>query len=366
MAYEHCTGQSLFRNQEFFSVLVWKGVEFFPISCENGGVGFIPFPFFTMKRSAFTLVELLVVIAVVALLVALLIPAISGARTTARTTQCISRQRDLAQTMITYSNENNGLPGYLNELGTAPIHSWTVAVFPMIGENKRYEELMKLKNGVSPHSNVIASIPALICPADNPEGIGRINYVVNCGPVAEENKIDGDTAPGLTIFKDRRFELASINRKVKIEEIPDGMSNTILLSENLDASFWHKHRDLTFGWHYWTNNANKEPQIPSADCELQQQDPPNGEYTRDKKAVSLLGFVWSGQKDNQYAPNYTPPPPGARPSSLGPRPSSKHPGAVVVAYADGKAGKINDDISLDAWLQLVCPDSEKLKETVRP
>ena len=318
-----------------------------------------------MKRSAFTLVELLVVIAVVALLVAILVPAMYGARMTARTTQCISRQRDLALAMITYSNTNNGLPGYLNELGTTPIHPWTVAVFPMLGENKRYDVLMNLKKDETPPAAAIASLPVLICPASNPEGIARLNYVVNCGPV-EEGNINGDTAPAFTLFKDRRSELTTINRKVKIEEIPDGTSNTILLSENLNAGFWHRHSDQKngrdFGWHYWTNDSGKEPQIPEGDRELKQASPDaNGKdvFTRDKISTGFLGFIWSAQRDNKYAPNSpTPPPTGERPTSL-------HPGAVVAAYADGVAKKVNDDISMENWLQAVCPDDEKLKETLK-
>jgi prepilin-type N-terminal cleavage/methylation domain-containing protein len=314
-----------------------------------------------MKRSAFTLVELLVVVVIIALLVALLIPAINGARTAARTTQCIARQRDLALAMTTYSNGNNGLPGYLNELGATPIHSWAVAVFPMIGENKRYEVLMNLEQGKSPddkakeeeslyYDEVIVSIPALLCPADNPEEIARLNYVVNCGPVAEAG-ITGDNAPALTLFKDRRAGLTSINKKVKIEEIPDGTSNTILLSENLDAGFWHKHEKLNFGWHYWTDISE------SGDCELKQS---SGDYTRDNVSVGLLGFIWSTQKDNTYAPNVFTYPPVTATHIPVPRPSSKHPGVVVAAYADGVAKKVSDDISIEAWLKAVCPDDEKL------
>jgi len=308
-----------------------------------------------MKRSAFTLVELLVVVAVVALLVALLFPAINAARTAARTTQCISRQRDLALAMITYSNENSGLPGYLNELGETPIHSWAVAVFPHLGENKRYEVLMKLKNGESPPSEAVATLPALICPADNPEGIARINYVVNCGPV-EEGPINGDKAPDFTLFKDRRSALTSINRKVKIEEIPDGTSNTILLSENLDAGFWHRYTApdpaLNFGWHDWTDDDNNARRIPPDNRELK-QDAPDGEYTRDKASVDLLSFIWSTQRDSRYALNSLIP---------GARPSSRHPGLVVVAYADGTARRINDDVSIAEWLNAVCPNDEGLKK----
>ena len=282
---------------------------------------------FAMKRSAFTLIELLVVIVVVALLAALLLPAINRSRETARRTQCISRQRDLAFAMIAYDKANNGLPGYLNTLGQMPSHSWAIAVFPMLGENKRYEVLM---GGLFP-AEALVSPPALVCPSDNPGETGRLNYVVNCGP-AEENGINGDIAPYFTLFKDRRTEWVAINKKVKIEDIPDGAGNTILLSENLDAGVWFK------DWLICDELITK-----------------TGEFTRDSDAVRNLGFIWS--PDRKFAPN-------ALITDDPRRPSSKHPGTVIAAFADGSAKPISDDIGMGDWLKFVCPDNEKARKPV--
>jgi len=291
-----------------------------------------------MKRSAFTLVELLVTVAVIALLVAILIPAVNMAREAARRAQCVTRQRDLAIAMITYNNGNNGLPGHLNEPAAMPVHSWAVAVFPMIAETKRYEILMQ---GQSP-PDAFAPLPALICPSDNPREDRRLNYVVNCGPV--ENDGMGDTVlavvRSLSLFKDHRYvtvsgEKKKINTKVKIEEIHDGASNTILLSENVDAgvdTVWHAE------WSLFPLSVSGKP-------------------TRNEDAVKNLGFIWSPNRD--YVPNSSVP---------GPRPSSKHPGTVVAAYADGSAKPINDDIAVgtwktpEDWLKAVSPNDAKLDE----
>jgi len=278
--------------------------------------------------------ELLAVIAIIGLLVAILLPAINMARETARRNQCLARQRDLAIALQTHDKEYNGLPGYLNQLGETPIHSWAVALFPHIGESKRYEVLMS--GSLNP--DALVSPPVLLCPSDNPREPARLNYVVNCGPVVEVGTMNGDDAAALTLFKDRRVALTALNlnKKVKLDEIPNGTSNTILLSENVDAGVWD--RDVT---------------------------------------IEKLGFVWSiGVDALNYAPNSI---------DRGPRPSSKHPGTVVVAYADGSAKSMNDDIDigykweevekgggvsivlifLGEYLKAVCADSELLCNVLR-
>jgi len=287
-----------------------------------------------MKRSAFTLIELLVVVAIIAMLAAMLLVAVNRARETARRNQCLSRQRDLVTALITYATENNGLPGYLNELGTTPIHSWAVSIFPMIGENKRYEVLMQGQNP----STAFVSLPALLCPSGSPDGQRRLSYVVNCGPAELANgvdRIDGNIAPAFTLFKDRQANWTTINTKVKIEDIPNGASSTILLSENMNAGVWHAD---------WADVNFAPNDLPTG---------PSGPYTRSRIAVAYLGFIWGTHRD--LAPNST---------TAGSRPSSKHPGTVMVAYADGSAKSINDDISTADWLRAVCSDNKKASEPV--
>jgi prepilin-type processing-associated H-X9-DG protein/prepilin-type N-terminal cleavage/methylation domain-containing protein len=63
-------------------------------------------------RTAFTLVELLVVIGIIAVLVAILLPALQRARSAARTVQCASGLKDLGNQLRLFAHNNDGrFPG---------------------------------------------------------------------------------------------------------------------------------------------------------------------------------------------------------------------------------------------------------------
>jgi prepilin-type N-terminal cleavage/methylation domain-containing protein len=65
-----------------------------------------------MRRRAFTLVELLVVIGIIAVLIGILLPALSKARKNAQMTVCMSNQKQLVTALLMYCNDNRGgFPG---------------------------------------------------------------------------------------------------------------------------------------------------------------------------------------------------------------------------------------------------------------
>lgn len=92
------------------------------------------------QRTAFTLVELLVVIAVIAILVALLLPALARAREAGRASICLSNLRQCFIACRTYADESRGFGPAIGQPYTA-LPNWRLVVQANSGRDGTGNEL---------------------------------------------------------------------------------------------------------------------------------------------------------------------------------------------------------------------------------
>lgn len=113
------------------------------------------------QRSAFTLVELLVVISIISLLIAILLPALGKARDQSRTLQCGVNQRSLHSVMSTYMFDNKEYILMASEGGT----SGPAAVQSM----PAWYTYMRQKTGTERDYGVNLPTEAFTCPSSSRE-----------------------------------------------------------------------------------------------------------------------------------------------------------------------------------------------------
>jgi prepilin-type N-terminal cleavage/methylation domain-containing protein len=195
------------------------------------------------RGGGFTLVELLVVIAIIGVLVGLLLPAIQAARESARRTQCVNVLKQWGTAMHLYHDAKKIFPPGSR---SNPRQTWVMYLWGYIeqgplekGNNLRVHFYLApgtLDNGYSLRGLTGQSVAIYSCPSDT-MGSDQIadqyqrrrgNYVVNWG-----NSKYGPPEPLAKAPFSHINGSRTTPRETGMEQITDGTSTTLLMSEVL-------------------------------------------------------------------------------------------------------------------------------------
>src|SRR5580765_7255641 len=96
-----------------------------------------------MRRAAFTLVELLVVIVIIGILISLLLPAIQASRESARVASCQNNLKQFSLAIHGYCNANGSLPPSACLGSATSFVPWSVhaRILPFLEEGNGYARI---------------------------------------------------------------------------------------------------------------------------------------------------------------------------------------------------------------------------------
>ncbi|MBI2825861.1 MAG: DUF1559 domain-containing protein [Planctomycetia bacterium] len=206
-----------------------------------------------IRRAAFTLVELLVVVAIIGLLVALLIPAVQAAREAARRAECANNLKQIGLAChnhaMVYGAFPTGGTGYWAARtwnGTVPAPfdtqtwSWGYQILPFL----EHTDIYLTRND---YRVTLIPIPGYFCPSRRPPTAlqggywaswnlprAQADYAGNAGSSSEGSDgggIYGDGRDGVIV------KLGDV-LPVRLADVTDGTSKTLLVGEKrMNASF---------------------------------------------------------------------------------------------------------------------------------
>lgn len=189
-------------------------------------------------RTAFSLVELIVVTAILTVLLALLLPAVQSAREAARRTYCSNNLRQIGLAVHNYQAAHGRFPPafcvarWQVELETGESWSAQARLFPFLEQGNASRAI---RLDVDWHDQVsqgvtYRSIPTLLCPAEPNFHIRTKHGKPYVAPVSY-----GFCAGTWKIFAPRTWRsgdgVFTVNGRLRPSNILDGLSNTLGMAE---------------------------------------------------------------------------------------------------------------------------------------
>jgi prepilin-type N-terminal cleavage/methylation domain-containing protein len=316
-------------------------------------------------RSAFTLVELLVVLAILGILLGLLLPAVQRVREAANRTGCRNNLRQLALATHSYEGAYGQFPG----IGTEPHQDSVLArLLPFLEQEALHQQIVPERPLLPLGGDYTRLDPAqagaartivrlFLCPSETRSplfygydraDVAGTNYVFNAGT-------------GTGTYYDFRYPTDGMfwyGSRVRHRDVTDGLSSTMLASETLMGPGADSYSPAT---------ADPRRQWMSVGCMAAPTvgRPGTTPGLNPALCMSMFGMTWRGDRGASWIGG-----PGHRTlfnSYLMPndrmldcgsfglgwfKASSNHPGGVHMVLGDGSVHFIRDGIDMDTWRAL--------------
>jgi prepilin-type N-terminal cleavage/methylation domain-containing protein/prepilin-type processing-associated H-X9-DG protein len=197
-------------------------------------------------RNGFTLIELLVVIAIIAVLIALLVPAVQKVREANARLQCAHNLKQITLAMHSYHDDHKHLPGAFST-PVSTLAGPLIAILPYIEQDNIGYITSKPWNQ-NPASVLATSVGLFLCPSVPTAGL-RLDHATYLGPnpgmAVSDYFVFGFTAKTTDkAFYSWPYDFAnnasydgafSASAPVRLTDITDGTSNTIMFAERAGA-----------------------------------------------------------------------------------------------------------------------------------
>ena len=198
-------------------------------------------------RRGFTLIELLVVIAIIAILIALLLPAVQQAREAARRTSCKNKMKNIGLALHNYHDTFSSFPPGVvarRRSGRWWGYGWTwhSKILPQLERDNLYERLQnRMGSDSGLHSTAEMRLAGaqvydiFQCPTHPSgtqngswmnNGYQHSNYSGNMGSNLRDNCGNGSTD-----YCVRANGMFFVNSSVRIRDVTDGLTSTLLIGE---------------------------------------------------------------------------------------------------------------------------------------
>ena len=344
------------------------------------------------------LMEVLVALFAIGLLLSLLLPLMHVGRTESPRIVCMNNMRQCALSLMMVQENRRQYPGYANVAGGKRA-SWVVMILPQLERNDLYQNWQREdfppgyweKGYARAEHQLYSPMEVLVCPsAPRSDRTDPLSYVVNSGsawtandfrpPMAAPPTWVEDLASGVFFNRARADFNSAATQNNALPPLDafspksgpimtadyitehDGLTYTMLLSENLQAGGWacdpgkptfplqseFQMRAVTsFVW-YVTGQQNNELPVSNSIARLKNFDP------------SLVGINRRSDLETPLPDRFSFVPTSNYGGLAAARPSANHGGGVNVAFCGGNSAYLSEDIDYRVLTQLMTPNGREV------